>query len=96
MTLYFVQSPELTIQPIVTAASSNHFLPLLGLLNSIDKFQTDTQVIVYDIGLTSTELAKLRPWLHKRGTNPFAIINFTNQDIYFAHSIFPSILPMLI
>jgi hypothetical protein len=49
-------NPQLTI---VTAASSNHFLPLQSLLWTISKFEPSAHVVVYDLGLTVNEHAEL-------------------------------------
>jgi len=49
-------NPPLTI---VTAASSNHFLPLQSLLWTISKFELSARVVVYDLGLDADEHAAL-------------------------------------
>ena len=40
---------------LLTAASSNHFAALQNLLTSIEYHEPDSEVVVYDIGLTTTE-----------------------------------------
>lgn len=40
---------------IVTAASSNHFRPLLNLLYTLDTFEAGSRVIVYDLGLEALD-----------------------------------------
>ena len=45
---------------IVTGASQNHARPLLNLLMSLDRYESGTRVIVYDLGLSPGVLKILR------------------------------------
>jgi len=45
---------------IVTGASSNHFRCLNNLLHTIDVFEPESRVFVYDLGLTGAERRQLR------------------------------------
>src|SRR5581483_3934485 len=44
---------------IVTGASSNHFRCLKNLLHSIELFEPQSRTIIYDLGLTTDEVADL-------------------------------------
>ena len=66
MTHYFDQSPVLaaSVPPragrtIVTGASSNHFHCLQNLLLTIQHFCPDMAVVVYDLGLSGTEVLEI-------------------------------------
>jgi hypothetical protein len=50
----------MTSLTIVTGASSNHFLSMKQLLASIQIFEPDTRVIIYDLGLTKSELMDVK------------------------------------
>ena len=45
---------------VITGASSNHFRSLQNLLASLDLFEADSHVVVYDLGLRSNEAERLR------------------------------------
>ena len=45
---------------LATGASSNHFLSMKQLLNSIKNFEASTTVIVYDLGLTESEVLEVK------------------------------------
>jgi hypothetical protein len=44
----------------VTAASSNHFAPLVWLLESVFHYVPEAQVVVFDLGLTDLEMSLLK------------------------------------
>lgn len=49
-------------QLIVTAASSDFVESLMNMISSIQIWAADSQVIVYDIGLTDSEKQKISSW----------------------------------
>jgi len=59
---------------IVTGASENHARPLLNLLESLGRYEPDTRVVVYDLGLAPKTARKLR----KRGHHlvPFRFADY--------------------
>ena len=62
---------------IVTAASDNHFYPLLNLCWMIARFEPAAKVVVWDLGMTTDEVKMLTD------TPPFYIKDFTIRNFDF-------------
>jgi hypothetical protein len=74
-------NPQLTI---VTAASSNHFLPLQSLLWTISKFEPSAHVFVYDLGLSVDEHAETIHSLLPLTNSKIRSFDFTKYPPHFS------------
>ncbi|KAH7721571.1 hypothetical protein AAVH_10870 [Aphelenchoides avenae] len=51
---------------VVTAASSNHFGELRGMVHSMQSKYPDARFVVYDLGLTNEQRDDVRRWCNAR------------------------------